>query len=109
MRHAAFKKKFKFELAQKLKFTQKFKQKLSQEPLLEQEQPQFPQQQELFRRVAYFRKLREDKDRNSAEETAHQPASRLRRVDRGPLASIFETRLSVLPFKMVRRVHRHAV
>ena len=54
MRHAAFKKKFKFELSQELKFTQEFKPFESQQSLVKQKKLQFTQQQPL-RRFAYVR------------------------------------------------------
>ena len=55
MRHAAFKKKFKFELSQELKFTQEFKSIKPQKSFFELQEPQFSQQQEQLQRITYFR------------------------------------------------------
>ena len=55
MRHAAFKKKFKFELSQELKFTQEFKSIKPQKSFFELQEPQFSQQQEQLWRITYFR------------------------------------------------------
>ncbi len=64
MRHAAFKKKFKFELSQKLKFTQKFKSFKPQKSLFKQRELQLSQQQKSFKRFRIIRKLRKDRHKN---------------------------------------------
>jgi hypothetical protein len=64
MRHAAFKKKFKFEFSQKLKFTQKFKSFKPQKSFFEQQELQLSQQQELFTRFRLFWQLRKVRNKN---------------------------------------------